>query len=251
MLLGATSTAHSLRRRNAAARGRGRLRVADADAGTGRRAPRPGRIDLLTVSQIGWTSGVAFNLPRNRELSCESTVAFTPVRAHLSHEVFAPSGQELTALEFNDTALRLTTGAVWRTRNVRVFAHAVAGKESISSLADPQAAPFRSTVRWGRSGARRPSLARGGPNRVPRGRRPRRRSCRDAPRGARLRPISIFHSRPDDAWGPSSAPRRRRLLRDARQPRHRFPRRRIVGRPLSHSRWSVTRSGRSACRPAR
>jgi hypothetical protein len=98
--------------------------------------------DVIAVSQIGWTSGVVFDAPREGALRWESTAAMTPVRAHLAHGVFASNGDELAALEFDDTALRVTTGAVWDRPHVHLLLHAVGGKEWLSRLAAPLAAAF-------------------------------------------------------------------------------------------------------------
>ncbi len=117
----------------------GPLRIPDADPDTSRRTRVSVGPEVITVSQIGWTSGVAFDAPREGALRWQTTAAMTPVRAHLAHGVFASNGDELTGLEFDDTALRVTTGAVWDGPHVHVLLHAVGGgKEWLSSASPPR-----------------------------------------------------------------------------------------------------------------
>jgi hypothetical protein len=97
---------------------------------------------LVTVSQTGWTSGLVIDVPRSGPLHWETSGAFAPIYAHLSHDVFAPNGMALVNEEFNDTSLRIASGVVVDGVNVRFLAHGVVGNEWVSGLAVPLAAPF-------------------------------------------------------------------------------------------------------------
>ncbi len=97
--------------------------------------------DVLTISQLGWTSGVVFDAPREGSVRWESAVGVTPIRAHLSHGVFAPNGgaRRRRAGRHGARSRPARSGTF---RHVRVLVHAVGGKEWISGLAAPLAAPF-------------------------------------------------------------------------------------------------------------
>jgi hypothetical protein len=98
--------------------------------------------DRLTVSQIGWTSGARLDVAQSKNATWTSLVAVTPVRAHMSHDVFDADGNETPAAEFDDTALRVTTGESWAFPHFGVLARAVVGKEWVSGLPASVAQPF-------------------------------------------------------------------------------------------------------------
>jgi hypothetical protein len=95
----------------------------------------------FSVSQIGWTSGASFEVAYGPRWSWLSAVAFTPVRAHLSHNLYDEDGRELP--EFDDTALRVTSGIGFTTREAWARVHAVVGKEWLSRIEPSLAEPFR------------------------------------------------------------------------------------------------------------
>jgi hypothetical protein len=97
------------------------------------RAPL-GEDQSVTASQVGWTTGLAADIALDRHWSWSSSVAFTPIRAHLSHNVYDTHGHELLDGEFDDTALRVASGAAWRWREGSLMAQAVVGKEWLSRL---------------------------------------------------------------------------------------------------------------------
>jgi hypothetical protein len=103
-------------------------------------------VDHVTVSQVGWTSGVRLDVAQSPVVTWASTVAFAPVRAHLSHDVYDAEGDETPSAEFDDTSLRITTGEIWTLPHVSLLARAVLGKEWVSglpaSVEHPFAAPF-------------------------------------------------------------------------------------------------------------
>jgi hypothetical protein len=97
----------------------------------------------LTLSQLGWTSGAAFSLTESPALSWQTSIEFTPLRGHLSHDMYAADGRTRTTNTFDASSLRISTGQVWETRPWRVFARAVVVKEWLSDANWPGAADFR------------------------------------------------------------------------------------------------------------
>ena len=96
----------------------------------------------LSVSQLGWTSGLALDLLQDPHWRWTNTLAFTPVRAHLSHDVYDERGRELPSARFDDSSLRITSGEAWEARHVRIALHLLLQKEWLSFLPPEQAAGF-------------------------------------------------------------------------------------------------------------
>jgi hypothetical protein len=99
---------------------------------------------VLSLSQLGWTSAAGFALAHDPRLSWHSSIELTPVRAHLSHDVYGPDGRTPIGDGFDDTCLRLTTGELWETPPLRVHVRAVVVKNWLAGASWPAARAFDS-----------------------------------------------------------------------------------------------------------
>lgn len=85
----------------------------------------------VSVSQLGWTSGASFSLEADASLTWQTSIELTPIRAHLSHDVYASDGVT-AAPGYDDTALRASTGVGARQGRVLAQVEAIAMKRWLS-----------------------------------------------------------------------------------------------------------------------
>ena len=82
---------------------------------------------MLSVSQVGWTSAASFTLEADADLNWQTLVELTPIRAHLSHDVYASDGT-MRASSYDDTAVRASTGVSTRPGLIQAQVEALAVK---------------------------------------------------------------------------------------------------------------------------
>lgn len=109
---------------------------------------------VLTLSQLGWTSGASLELPQDPRWTLVAGVAVTPIRAHLSHDVYDSRGNAAEDAEFDATALRATAGAVYEVDGASVVVRAVFLKEWLSRLPQRAIDTFRVPLVGGEAVAR-------------------------------------------------------------------------------------------------
>jgi hypothetical protein len=110
---------------------------------------------VLTLSQLGWTSGASFELPQTPRWTLLAGIGVTPLRAHQAHDIYDSQGHPLKGAAFDATALRATAGEAYEVDALTLVVRAVFLEEWLSRLPRAELEAFRSpfvgaeaTARW-------------------------------------------------------------------------------------------------------
>ena len=109
---------------------------------------------VLTLSQLGWTSSAAFELPHSPRWTLLARVAVTPIRAHQAHDVYDSQGHPLEDAAFDATALRATAGEAYAVGGRALTVRAVFLEEWLSRLTRAELDAFRSPLVGGEASVR-------------------------------------------------------------------------------------------------